>query len=73
MKHTAIINHHRATCSCGTMPGIWRRDDEAVGKFTLRAYAAWERHAAESPEDVRGSLFEFEKPKERAGTATLFG
>ncbi len=54
MKHTAVITFHRATCSCGQMRGIWRRDDEAIGAFTLRAHAAWEQHRdnAEPPADL---------------------
>jgi hypothetical protein len=45
MKHTAVINFERATCSCGQMPGIWRRDGETIGDFTKRAYRLWEQHA----------------------------
>jgi hypothetical protein len=73
MRHQPIIGFERAVCSCGNMQGIWRCADEAVGKFTLRAYSAWERHAAESPEDVRGMLFDFERPQEKIEqTAELF-
>lgn len=75
MIHKAVINHHRATCECGNMPGIWRGFEEPIGKFTTRSYAAWERHAAETPADVAGTLFDFrppEKPKPMAETAELF-
>ena len=71
----AVINHHRATCQCGNMPGIWRGFDEAVGKFTLRSYAAWEAHAAAAPPGVAGTLFDFRKPQpaaEMLETAELF-
>jgi hypothetical protein len=72
-RHQPVIGFERAVCSCGNMPGIWRDFEENIGRFTLRAYAAWERHAAESPEDVRGTLFEFERVEEKIEqTADLF-
>lgn len=74
MKHEPIISLERAVCRCGQMSAIWRNFEEPVGRFTLRAYSAWEHHKAEFPEDVRGTLFEFERAKERVEqeTAELF-
>lgn len=73
MKHTAQITFERATCTCGRMPGIWRRADEAIGAFTLRAYDAHGIHAqlAEAP----GDLFDYrvEREPEPVAQCSLFG
>ena len=71
-QHTAQITFERATCTCGRMPGIWRRADEPIGAFTLRAYDAHGIHAqlAEAPAD----LFDYraECEPETAAQSSLF-
>ncbi len=72
MKHTPVINHNRATCSCGNLPAIWRRDSEPIGKFTLRAHECFLIHRSLAPADAAGDLFDFRQPEpERA--PDLFG
>lgn len=61
MKHTPVITFERATCTCGQLPGIWRRrPNEAIGAFTLRAHAIWEEHKTSTPEPV--PLFDYRIP-----------
>lgn len=54
MKHTPQINFDRATCSCGRMQAVWRRDSEAIGAFTLRAHECYviHRDLADAPADL---------------------
>ena len=44
MKHEAIITFDRAVCRCGQMPSVWRKDDESIGKYTLRAHGIYQQH-----------------------------
>jgi hypothetical protein len=44
MKHTVSISDRVASCSCRRWNGPQRRDGEALGAFTTRAFAAHLEH-----------------------------
>jgi len=66
-KHVPIIGAFTAKCACGNMPVMVKPESETRGKFTLRAHAVWELHAA--MDEPRWTLFD-QAPEHRTTPVT---